>query len=114
VCNKKTSKIKIRPYVPYLKDEDKEGREPFAILKYGNIEVELDYTIIRYLDLDVSSDNWIKTRAIFISAMKEIDREMTMDLTGEMIQGHRDSKTRYVESITHNPLHPINSKHISR
>ena len=50
----KTSKIKIRPFIPWKKDEEKEGREPFAVLKYGNVEVELDYTLM--LDLTIKEE----------------------------------------------------------
>lgn len=103
----KTSKIKIRPFIPCLKDEEKEGREPFAILKYGNVTVELDYTIIQSLTID--NHSLIKATSIGISSFREIMKEMVFDMTGVLPNNHRDCENRN-SSITHDPLHPSNEE----
>jgi len=103
----KTSKIKIRPYIPFLKDEKKFGREEFAILKYGNVEIELDYTIIKDLSLDCG---WERVSSIVNASFKEICREMQFKINGELPLYHRDGGSKYVELISHNPLHPINKE----
>ena len=108
----KTSKIKIRPFVPSMKDEIKEGREPFAILKYGNVEIELDYTIMRYLTLDIKSHLYTKTVGIANAAFEEIIKEMHVEIDGKIGITHRDGDHPFLDSTANNPLHPINKKYI--
>ena len=103
----KTSKIKIRPFIPLL-DEDSE--EPRAILSYGNITVELDYTILRYLCIDNESGIFAKPTSIGNAAIKEIEREMQFDMYGSLPNLHRDGNHPSLKSITHNPLHPSNKE----
>ena len=106
----KTSKIKIRPFIPSMKNEVADGREPFAILRYGNVEIELDYTIIRTLKLDIESDLYTKTISIAHAGFNEIMREMDFDLYGKLPSTHRDGEHPFLKSITNNPLHPINDE----
>jgi hypothetical protein len=108
----KTSKIKIRPFIPSMKDEEIEGREPYAVLKYGNVEVELDYTIMKYLELNIESDLFAKTVSIAHAAFQEIIKEMHVEMDGTIPNLHRDGNHPYLKSIIGNPLHYINKKHI--
>ena len=105
-----TSRIKIRPFIPWLKNEQTDSREPFAVLRYGNIEVELDYTIMDFLTLDVESDLYSKTASIAHAAFKEIIKEMCFDLYNELPSTHRDGGHRFLKSITDNPLHLSNNE----
>ncbi len=107
-----TSKIKIRPFVPCLKNEEEEGREEYAVLKYGNIEIELDQTIMEYLKIDCGADSFTKTVSIAGAAFAEIIREMYVKNTGKLPAHHRDTESNYVQSITHNHLHPSNTENI--
>ena len=108
-----TSKIKIRPFVPFAKDEEKEGREPYAVLKYGNVEIELDYTVMRMLSIDSKSSVTYNLRSITHSAFEEIIKEMNYDLYGKLPNTHRDGDHPFLTSISENPLHPINKDHIT-
>lgn len=108
----KTSKIKIRPFIPCMKDEVKDGREPFAVLKYGNIEIEFDYTIIRHLKLDMLSDCYTKTVSLASAGIDEILKEMDLDLYGRMPDYHRDSDKAKRLPMTHNHLHPFNNRNV--
>ena len=103
-----TTKIKIRPFVPYAKDEEKEGREPYAIL----IEIELDYTIMRQLTIDSRSQVDVKTPAIAKAAFEEILKEMELELRNSLPDTHRDGNHPHLKSITQNHLHSINKKHV--
>jgi len=109
---KTTKKIMIRPFIPCSKDEKKEGREPYAILKYGNIEVELDYSIISMINLD--SKALVKTSSIFHASLEEIRKEMEYKLYGILPRYHRDNleTEQHTRNITHNPLCPIKNEHI--
>lgn len=104
----KTSKIIIRPFIPSMKNEKEEGREPFAVLKFGNVEVELDYTVMRCLDLDIKNECFVKAVSIANASFREIVKEMEFVLYGRLPDNHRDSKHPYLSSLTHNPLHPNN------
>ena len=108
-----TSKIRIRPFIPYMKDEKKEGREPFAVLKYGNVEVELDYTIMQFLTLDIKSDLYCQVRSIARAAFDEIIKEMDFYLSGKLPSTHRDNDHPFLKSITANPLHPVNTENVT-
>lgn len=108
-----TSKIKIRPFIPCMKDEEKEGREPYAILKYGNIEIELDYSIISNLNLNIKSDIFAKTVSITNAGFKEIEKEMSLKVWGKLPNTHRDGDHPYLKSVIDNPLHPINKRYIT-
>ena len=107
-----TSKIRIRPFVPWAKDEEKEGREPFAILKYGNVEVEIDYTIMRLLTLDVKSDLYCQVASVAKAGFDEIIKEMDLHLYGKLPSTHRDGNHPFLKSIANNPLHPINKENV--
>ncbi len=104
-----TSKIRIRPFIPSMKDESKDDREPFAVLKYGNVSIELDYTIMCMVKLDCESAILGKVTSIANAAFGEVVHEMHNDMYRELPQGHRDSK-RYEKLVTHYPLHPINDE----
>ena len=110
----KTSKLKVRPFIPFAKDEEKDGREPFAILKYGNIKIEIDYTILRYLTLDTKSPYMYKTCCIFNTSIEEIIKEMNLTLDKKLPRYHRDAKTererKWLDSFSYNPLHPDNKE----
>lgn len=105
----KTSKINIRPFIPSMKNETEEGREPFAVLKYGNVTIELDYTIMRMVILDCESAAFGTVTSIANAAFDEIVYEMSNDIYGELPRNHRDSK-HHKRLITHYPLHPINEE----
>jgi len=104
-----TSKITIRPFIPFAKNENKEGREPFAVLKYGNVTVELDYTVMRLLEVMSNSPYMIKTVGLANAAFAEILREMDYTLDGRIPKHHRDS-LYHTKLISHDPLHPINKE----
>ena len=104
----KTSKINIRPFIPCLKDEEKDGREEFAVLTYGNIRIEIDQTILDYVSLNSQSDFMVKTCSIFSAAISEMKREMWAQIEGKLPPHHRDSETPFVSNFTHNPLHKNN------
>jgi len=110
----KTSKLKVRPFIPFAKDEKKDDREPFAVLKYGNIEIELDYTILRYLTLDTENSYMCKTCYIFKASVEEIIKEMNLTLDKKLPRYHRDAKTKreckWLNSFSYNPLHPSNKE----
>ncbi len=91
----KTSKLKLRPFIPYSMVEtgDKEldeankaafkkkgmlKREQFATLSYGNVTIELDYTIFMRLSLDVGRC-YDRERAIFNLGKEEILKEMKIN-----------------------------------
>jgi len=107
----KTSKLKLRPFIPTMRDEEKDGREPYATLKYGNILIELDYTILRSLKLNIQGMDQVT--ALFASGIDEIQMEMNMDM-GHEPYGHRDQNLPYMKSLTHYALHPINGPEVQR
>ncbi len=109
----KTSIIKIRPFIPFNKNEKEENREPYAVLKYGNVEIELDYTLMRMLKIDCKSHAMIKSTSIANAGFKEILNEMDYNLEYNLPNTHRDSGHPTLELISHNPLHSINSEHVS-
>jgi chromosomal replication initiation ATPase DnaA len=98
--------------MPCKKDEEKEGREPFAVLKYGNVVIELDYTIMRYLTIDNESHVFTKAAGTAIAAFQEIIKEMDAVLYDHIPFHHRDSDSEYLNSMTHNPLHPTNKEEV--
>jgi hypothetical protein len=106
----KTTEITIRPFKPTQRDETKDKREPYAILSYGNVHIEIDYTLLNSLSLDLYSDIWQKTNCILNAGVKEMLREMAIVLYGIMPKHHRDTQTNYTESFTHNPLHKDNEE----
>jgi hypothetical protein len=77
------SKEIIRPFIPCMKDEIKEGREPFAVLKYKDIEIELDYTIMLNLILDFKSDIWCSTVMEYEKGKNKIIKEMQKEIDNE-------------------------------
>lgn len=105
-----TSKIIIRPYKPWAKDEVKNGREPYAILSYGNINMEIDYTLLNSLQFKLESESWIRSSCIISAGKDEILREMYTIMDGKLPKHHRDNKTKYTECLTHNPLHSFNKE----
>lgn len=42
----------IRAFTPSMKDEEKDGREPFATLTYGDTVIELDYSMFNRVRID--------------------------------------------------------------
>ena len=109
------TEIKIRPFIPVLKDEEKEGREPFATLGFGGVTVEIDLTLLRSVTVNNESPQFLQTCCIFNAAIKEIEREMWSDLDGEIPRYHRDCEAtkHHNDNFTHNPLHRDNVGHIS-
>ena len=99
-----TTKIKIRPFIPFAKDEQKEGREPFALLTYGNVTIELDYTLLNYLRLDVQSGCWSKTQSICNRGIEEILNEMYLAMDGKLPKYHRDTDRFKNLPYSKNPL----------
>ena len=94
----KTSKLKLRPFIPHglVATGDKElddlnryrfkkkgylEREQFATLSYGNVTIELDYTIFIRLTLKVGSC-YDHERDIFNLGKDEILAEMAMNDEG--------------------------------
>ena len=104
----KTSKINIPPFKPFLLDEEKEGREPFAVLKYGNVTIELDYTLMLSLNINNESACMVKTTGLAMAGFDEIIKEMHFDMNGSLPSEHRDA--RNPKSLTHDPLHPSNEE----
>lgn len=106
------TKIKVRPFIPYIKDEEIEGREPFATLTYGDITIELDYTIMRMLSIDNRSHIMFNTIGLAHGAFNEIIKEMDYHIYGKLPNTHRDGDHPILKAIDKNPLHPINEKHV--
>ena len=77
----KTSKLRLRPFMPQAEMEGSDlvfsnRREEFATLSYGGVTIELDYTMLRYLSLDVGSEWYVRCKAIFNLGKNEILKEM--------------------------------------
>lgn len=76
----KTSKLRLRPFMPTAEQEGSEykcsRREEFATLSYGGVTIELDYTILRHLSLDVGSEWYVRCKEIFNLGKDEILKEM--------------------------------------
>lgn len=77
----KTSKLRLRPFMPIAEQVGSEyvpmkEREQYATLSYGGVTIELDYTILRYLDLDVKSECHGQAVAVFRVGMSEMLNEM--------------------------------------
>ena len=102
------SKLTVRPFIPTMKDETKEGREPFATLSFGDVTIEIDITIFRSLTLDLGSDLYTKTCQLFEYARKEMEREMWEEIDGERDPHHRDGTSRFASDPDRNPIHPKN------
>ena len=77
----KTSKIRLRPFMPQAEREGCElepmgKREEFATLSYGGVTIDLDYTILRHLELDIKSALFSKAVQVFNLGKGEILKEM--------------------------------------
>ena len=76
----KTSRLRLRPFIPQAEQEGSQfqcdHREEFATLSYGGVTIELDYTMLRYLSLDVGSEWYGRCKAIFNLGKDEILKEM--------------------------------------
>ena len=77
----KTSKLRLRPFMPLAEVEGSElapigEREEFATLSYGGVTIELDYTILRHLELDIKSGWFSKAVQVFNLGKGEILKEM--------------------------------------
>ena len=105
----KTSPIRIRPWKPCLRDEDKLGREPFATISFGNVVMEVDCTFFRFLTFDVESMFYDKAKATGDAGLGEIVKEMSASLYQEIPSNHRDNMKDKM-SISDYPLHPINEE----
>lgn len=66
----------IRPFIPSMLDEEKEGREEFARLTYKGMTVEIDFTILGNLVLNCESDLMLQTVAIFNQSLKRMGAKM--------------------------------------
>ena len=106
------TQIKVRPFIPYMKDEIVDGREPFATLTYGGVTVELDYTLMRMLSIDSKSHDMFLNIGLAHSAFNEIIKEMDFHLYGKLPSTHRDGDHPILQAIDKNPLHPINDKYV--
>ena len=84
----KTSKLRLRPFMPLAEaigssdNLTKNEREQYATLSYGGVTIELDYTILRYLSLDVKSLWFLKAKGIFNLGLDEILKEMAFNHDG--------------------------------
>ena len=83
----KTSKLRLRPFMPLAEQigsgyEPIKEREQYATLSYGGVTIELDYTILRYLSLDVKSLWFLKAKSIFNLGLDEILTEMAFNHDG--------------------------------
>lgn len=94
-----TSKLVLRPYMPTgmlaTGDEKEDGelreklkadfgnlkREQYATLSYGNVTIELDYTIFIRLSLDVGHQ-YDREKQIFNLGKEEILQEMNINAEG--------------------------------
>ena len=120
----KTSKLVLRPFIPtgmvasgnaeedakridFLKEKKMDRREQYATLTYGNVTIELDYTIFMRLSLDVGK-YYDRERAIFNLGKDEILTEMALNRGGsdelDPNSWHRDNPEKC--SITH-PTSPL-------
>ena len=78
----KTSKLRLRPFMPLAEQEGSEyeigdkTREEFATLSYGGVTIELDYTILRHLVLDMKTEWFTQAIQIFNLGKDEILKEM--------------------------------------
>lgn len=120
----KTSKLVLRPFIPtgmvasgnaeedakrigFLKENRMDRREQYATLTYGNVTIELDYTIFMRLSLDVGKQ-YDRERAIFNLGKDEILTEMDLNSGGrdelDPNSWHRDNPEKC--SITH-PTSPL-------
>lgn len=77
----KTSKLRLRPFMPLAEVEGVElapmnEREQYATLSYGGVTIELDYTILRHLELDIKSEWFSKAVQVFNLGKGEILKEM--------------------------------------
>ena len=84
----KTSKLRLRPFMPTAEQEGSDlkpmgKREEFATLSYGGVTIELDYTIFRFLTLDVCSDLYMCSQSIFELGKCEILKEMEFNHKGK-------------------------------
>ena len=123
----KTSKLVLRPFIPtgmvatgdakedekrlaLLKQMGNAKREQFATLSYGNVTIELDYTIFMRLTLNVGNV-YDRERAIFNLGKEEILTEMSINSEGldkpNEITWFRDNPEKC--SITH-PWSPLRRK----
>lgn len=77
----KTSRLRLRPFMPHAEQESCElepmgKREEYATLSYGGVTIELDYTILRHLELDIKSEWFSKAVQVFNLGKGEILKEM--------------------------------------
>ena len=77
----KTSRLRLRPFMQEAEQEGSDlkpmgKREEFATLSYGGVTIELDYTIFRFLTLNVCSDPYMCSQSIFELGKCEILKEM--------------------------------------
>lgn len=78
----KTSKLRLRPFMPISEQEGSKleplccERDEYATLSYGGVTIELDYTILRFLELDTRSEWYIKASQVFNLGKSEILKEM--------------------------------------
>lgn len=80
----KTSKLRLRPFMPLAEEEGSEfepmgEREEYATLSYGGMTIELDYTILRHLELDIKSGWFSKAVQVFNLGKSEILKEMAFN-----------------------------------
>lgn len=101
--------LRFRPFKPSLKDEHEEGREPFAVLSYNNIKIELDYTIFRLLKIDSQHDGMTKALHNFKNARELITKAMEDKIDDyesdrdqhrkELINYYHDQLTQQIEPL---------------
>ena len=80
----KTSKLRLRPFMPLAEQEGSDlepmgKREEFATLSYGGVTIELDYTILRHLVLDIKTEWYTNAISIFNLGKDEILKEMAFN-----------------------------------
>lgn len=107
----KTSKLFIRPFVCTREEFGGEPLpEPFALLAYGGVTIQLDYTIFNRLRLDI--ENQDRTVSMFNFGRDEIYKEMAANIEGSLHEStwFRDNPSKC--SMTHawSPFHLYSGK----
>lgn len=73
-------------------------KDPFAVLKYNNIEILIPYDYLQHLELDLQSLDYNLDRSVWKLGREEILLEMRHDMTQEKVidehSWHRDSQNK--------------------
>ena len=97
------SKIEISPMMHL--DE-----EPTAILYFGDVKINIPYTLLRYVSINNESINMAKSIGLFSAGINQIEKDMEIEMYGETPRYHRDSEEFKALPFSHNPLHHLNKE----